>query len=241
MRDKHAEAAETRQSKPISPAPKTPRETNRSSKSKPLNSISIQSMKRAKLHLIPALTLGLILAASWIVSNSLAATETPDFELVRTDNKFEIRDYPALTVATTPMEGESMNASFRQLFRYITGENEGSQKIAMTAPVLIATAGEKRTMSFIMPKSTAQQGTPKPAGSSVTVAKLEPMRVAVLRFDGSRTSANEQAAAEKLRAWLVEEKLAAKGEPSFAYYDPPWTPTFMRRNEVMLRIEKPKE
>ena len=139
------------------------------------------------------------------------------------------------------MDGEDMNGGFGMLFRFITGSNEGSEKIAMTAPVLIDTTKEKKTMSFIMPKQAVENGVPKPMGGSVTLGKVEAARFAVLRFDGGRTAENEKAAIEKLNVWLGAEKLAAKGAPTFAYYDPPWTPTFLRRNEVMIRIVKHHE
>ena len=189
-----------------------------------------------KTPLATAIVLLVALAAFWLVSTSRAATETPDYKVNRTDGKFEIRDYPALIVATTAMEGTEMNDGFRKLFRFITGSNEGSEKIAMTAPVLIDTTKDKKTMSFIMPMKAVEKGVPKPSGESVTLGKVPAARFAVLRFDGGRTAENEKAAIEKLKAWLDAEKLIGKSAPTFAYYDPPWTPTFMRRNEVMIRI-----
>ncbi|MEO6788083.1 MAG: heme-binding protein [Chthoniobacteraceae bacterium] len=193
------------------------------------------------MPLITAIVVPLALAAFWLVSTSRAATETPEYKIVRTDGKFEIRDYPALTVATTPMEGAEMNGGFGKLFRFITGNNEGSEEIAMTSPVLIDTTMDKKTMSFIMPKKAVEKGVPKPSGESVTLGKVPAARFAVLRFEGGRTAENEKAAIEKLKAWLGAEKIGAKGELVFAYYDPPWTPTFMRRNEVMVRIGKHDE
>ncbi len=189
-----------------------------------------------KTPLATAIVVLVALAAFWLVSTSRAATETPEYKVIRTDGKFEIRDYPALTVATTAMEGTEMNGGFRMLFRFITGSNEGSEKIAMTAPVLIDTTKDKKTMSFIMPKKAVENGVPKPSGESVTLGKVGAARLAVLRFDGGRTAENEKVAIEKLKAWLDAEKLIGKSAPTFAYYDPPWTPTFMRRNEVMVRI-----
>ena len=182
----------------------------------------------------------LALAAFWFVSNSRGATETPDYKVVRSAGKFEIRDYPALTVATTPMDGDEMNRGFGKLFRFITGTNERSEKISMTAPVLIDTTTDKRTMSFIMPKNAVEKGVPKPTGGSVTLGKRDAARFAVMRFSGGRTAGNEKAAIEKLDVWITAEHLIAKGAPTFAYYDPPWTPTFMRRNEAMIRITPAK-
>ena len=196
---------------------------------------------KPKMPLLIATLILAGLAAFWLVSTSRAATETPEYKVIRADGKFEIRDYPALTVATTPMEGAEMNGGFGKLFRFITGSNGAKEKIAMTSPVLIDATKDKKTMSFIMPKKAVEKGVPKPSGESVTLGKVQAARFALLRFDGGRTAENEKAAIEKLKAWLDAEKLTGKGAPIFAYYDPPWTPTFMRRNEVMIRIDKHHE
>ena len=194
-------------------------------------------MKSNRPSILLAVAISVCLAIFWLVSTSRAATETPEYKVIRKDGEVEIRDYPAFTVATTPMTDGEMNGSFRKLFGFITGTNEQSEKIAMTAPVLIDTAKDKRTMSFIMPKKTTEKGVPKPSGESVSLGKVAAARFAVLRFSGGRTAANEEMALGKLTAWLEAGKMAAKGSAIFAYYDPPWTPIFMRRNEVMLRIE----
>lgn len=184
------------------------------------------------------LLLPIALVAFWFASNSRAATETPEYKVVRADGKIEIRDYPALTVATTPMSADGMNGGFGQLFRFITGSNESKEKIEMTAPVLIDNTTEKKTMSFIMPQATVNKGVPKPAGNAVSLSNRLATRFAVLRFPGGRNAENEKNAIAALRAWMTAQKLTVKGEPLFAYYDPPWTLIPFRRNEVMIRIEK---
>ncbi len=194
-------------------------------------------MQRFKMPLLLLIVVPIAVGIFWFVNSSRAAVESPDYKVIRTDGKFEIRDYPELIVATTPMAGGGMNGGFGQLFRFITGSNEASEKIAMTSPVLIDSAKEKRTMSFIMPKKAVEKGVPKPAGESVTLGKVEAARFAVLRFDGGRSEENEKAAIDKLKEWLDAQKIAGKGDPIFAYYDPPWTPLFMRRNEVMIRVD----
>ena len=193
-------------------------------------------MKTRTLPIVLASVLALGFLISKLVGTSRAATETPDYKVVRTDGKFEIRDYPALSLATTPMEGGGMNGGFGRLFRFITGNNAASEKIEMTTPVLINTSGSQRTMSFIMSGKAVEKGLPKPSGESVSLGRVEAARFAVLRFGGGRTDENEKEAVEKLTAWLAAQKLEGKGEPVFAYYDPPWTPLFMRRNEVMIRL-----
>ena len=144
------------------------------------------------MPLILAIVMPIALGIFWLVTTSRAATETPNYKVIRTDGAFEIRDYPALTLATTPMDDGEMNRGFGQLFRFITGSNAEAEKIAMTSPVLIDTANDKKTMSFIMPKKTVEKGVPKPAGDSVSLGKVEAARFAVLRFGGGRTAKNEQ-------------------------------------------------
>src|SRR5690606_5558814 len=97
-------------------------------------------MKRFRLPALIAIAIAS--ASTWLISNSRASTETPDYKEVRTDEKFEIRDYSALTVATTSMAGSGMNGSFGELLGFSSGKNESSEKIAMTAPVLIDTTKE---------------------------------------------------------------------------------------------------
>ncbi len=196
-------------------------------------------MKLGKRSLILAIFFPAVLATVWLVNNSRAATETPAYAVVKTDGKVEIRDYPELVVATAPMK-ENMDNSFTTLFRFITGANEGGQKIEMTSPVLIRSEKQKKTMSFIVPKGTVEKGVPKPTGDLVTVSKIQAARFVTLRFSGKRSPETEVKAVETLQTWMKAQNMAAKGEPVFAYYDPPWTPTFMRRNEVMVRIEKPR-
>lgn len=192
-------------------------------------------MKR-KMPLLTAIAVMVGLGSYWLVSTSRAATETPVYSVIRKDGKVEIRDYPALTVAMTSMEGDEMNQSFGQLFRFITGGNASGEKISMTSPVLIDTAKQKKTMRFIMPQKAVDKGVPKPVGDRVVLEKMKAARFAVLRFDGARTADNETAAIEKLESWLKAENIEATGTPIFAYYDPPWTPVFLRRNEVMIPI-----
>jgi hypothetical protein len=164
------------------------------------------------------------------------ATETPEYKVLLEDGKFEVREYPALTLVRTA----SGDGDFMRLFRYISGSNEGEQKIAMTAPVLMKHQGENTGMSFIVPKDIAAGKVPAPKDAAVTMDDLPAGKFAVYRYSGGRNEANEQEALGKLRAWIGKKQLEVTGDPLFGFYDPPWIPTFLRRNEVMLRIAGPR-
>jgi DNA gyrase inhibitor GyrI len=172
-----------------------------------------------------------------------ADEEEPEFELLEKDGAFELRKYPRIPVASAPMDGMGeRNDSFRKLFRYISGDNEEKQKIAMTAPVFMAddaadaADGKPGTMSFMLPAKVAEAGAPAPDGKDVTLATIDGGRVATLRFKGWRSEDERREAADKLGKWIAEKGWTAAGEPIFAFYDPPWTPEFMRRNEVWVPL-----
>lgn len=163
--------------------------------------------------------------------------ETAPYRVVRAEGPFELREYPALRVAETPMAGadESGNGGFRRLFRYISGGNDGGRKIAMTTPVWISEAGADSTMAFVLPSEMAGSAIPQPSDSAVRVRELPPGRFAATRFRGGRAD-GEGPALERLKAWMARQGWTAEGSPVYAYFDPPWTPGFLRRNEVMLRV-----
>jgi hypothetical protein len=184
-------------------------------------------------RLIPLLTI-MLLVLPWLQSCS-AGYETPGYRVVSADGAFEIRDYPSLTVVSAPMPHRGRDGSFMKLFRFISGKNDHGEKIAMTTPVLMS-GRESGTMSFIVPKVVAEKGVPSPANPDLSVTVRPAARFAVLRYSGSTKPAAADAAANKLLAWIPGKGLRAKGDPVFAYYNPPWTPGFMRRNEVLVPI-----
>ncbi len=186
------------------------------------------------------------------VARAGAAVETPAYAVEVSDGDFELRRYPALAVATVRMSGDrgaAVRAGFGPLARYIFARDRGGEKIAMTAPVTqtpekIAmtapvTQGPARgggwTIAFIMPQGRSLADLPAPAGD-VRLEEIPPRRVAALRFSGRWSDANFARAAERLMARVAAAGLVARGPVEYAYYNDPFTPFFLRRNEVMVEV-----
>ncbi len=165
--------------------------------------------------------------------------ESAPYKVVRSEGKFEVRDYPALMVVETPLAhgGQDGDGSFNRLFGFITGKNEAKQKIAMTTPVFMSGGESNRTMAFVLPASMESGAVPRPADGSVTVRELPAGRFAVLRFSGARSAEQESASLGQLQAWIESQGLKGSSPPVYGYFDPPWTPSSLRRNEVMLPID----
>jgi DNA gyrase inhibitor GyrI len=168
-----------------------------------------------------------------------AGYESAPYRIVRSDGKFQVRDYPALTVVETPLGGSRNgdDGSFMRLFRFITGSNEAKEKIAMTTPVFMSGSESNATMAFVMPAKLAGSQVPKPTDGSVKVRELEAGRFAVLRFSGGRNAKKEAQSLGRLQSWMKAQGLKELSSPIYGYFDPPWTPGFLRRNEVMLRTD----
>ena len=201
-----------------------------------------------------------LLAVSMIVAtvvSSAMAVEEPAFHQVLREGDFEVRDYPALAVAEVTVTGEQKDAAskgFRLLAGYIFGANKRRQDIAMTAPVTQQAVTEKIAMTapvaqtqtaagrwvvrFTMPSAYSLQTLPVPDDARVTLRTTEPARVAVLRFSGLAQPDDVQAKSNELLARVTSHHLRAIGPVSLAQYNPPWTLWFMRRNEVMVDVER---
>ncbi len=167
-----------------------------------------------------------------------AGYETAAYQVSSKDSRFEIREYPALDLVSTPMAktSNSESGSFRRLFGYISGDNEDSQKIAMTTPVFMEEGEADAQMSFVIPKDVAEKGAPEGTTASVKITKLTKGRYAVYRINGARTDKKIGAAKVALDQWLKSQDLEAAGAFIVAGYDPPFTPPMLQRNEVMVRL-----
>ena len=201
--------------------------------------------------------------AAWAVLCSLVlfvfpmtshATEEPDYKIVQKLEDIEVREYTAYTVAEFIVPGpaaEAGNQAFPILAGYIFGKNKGERKLAMTAPVtqtaepvkLEMTAPVTQTASpggfrvqFVLPKGVTAATAPEPLDTRVTLRDIAPNRVAVIRYSGFWSDANYIQHLEKLQAALHAAGLAWEGEAVYSRYNAPFTPWFLRRNEIWLHL-----
>ncbi len=171
---------------------------------------------------------------------SRAGYESAPYEVVSSDGDFEIRDYPSIVLASTPMDrpDPEESSAFMRLFGYITGSNESGEKISMTTPVFMTGSGDEGRMSFVLPQAVAERGAPEATNTEVKIETMNGGRFAAYRFSGSWNLARFEAAKEKLLAWVAQQGLEPAGEPQTANYDPPFTPPMLRRNEVLVRLQQ---
>jgi len=215
-------------------------------------------------------TIGLILG------EVAMAIEEPAFEMLEKVENIEIRQYRPVIVAETFVDGDLGSASndgFRLIADYIFGNNlstrgagdKSSEKIAMTAPVLVepTSHSEKIAMNapvkvepqgdsvggvmrskrwrvqFTMPSEYSMATLPKPRNPAVTLREVPGKRYAVLVFSGFAGEEKVQQKSDELLAWLKAKNRRAIATPQVARYNPPWTLPFLRRNEILVEVAVP--
>jgi len=170
----------------------------------------------------------------------VANTETPNYELVKSYDKFEVRKYPEMILATTKLEGESYSKNsskgFRNVASYIFGGNDENKQISMTSPV-IASIEDTMTMSFIIPSQYDLNELPLPNNDNVEI-KIQPERLmAIISFSGFANDYDIKYYTKILKEQLIKEGLNASGKVYFKGYDPPFK-LFNRTNEVAIELIK---
>jgi hypothetical protein len=204
-----------------------------------------------------ALALGAgILASVGLITFSMPsrATAEPEYQVVRELAGVEVRQYAAYTVAEVVVGGpaeEAGNQAFPILAGYIFGKNKGEKKFAMTAPVTQVAAPVKLEMTapvtqttapggflvqFVLPKGVTLASAPEPLDARVQLREVAPNRVAVIRYSGFWSDSNYNEHLAKLQEALRAAGLTWTGEAVYSRYDAPFTPWFMRRNEIWLHL-----
>lgn len=174
------------------------------------------------------------------------AIEEPEFEVLQSNDDYEVRMYAPHIVAEVDVEGDDGDpgrAAFKILAGYIFGDNEAETKMSMTAPVTSQAGGdsdrELYTYAFFMESEYTMETLPKPIDARIRLVEKPARVVAARRYSGSWSTSNYQKNESVLMAALANDGVVLSGEPYLARYNSPFTLWFMRRNELLVEIEWP--
>jgi hypothetical protein len=182
----------------------------------------------------------LFLSSQMIMAALIRRTEQQTYTVISEDNNVQVRYYPESVLASVRSAGgydQAANSGFRQLAGYIFGGNQSNERIAMTAPVWMATENDSMQMSFVMPAGYSLDNLPVPDNESVRLHTSNACTMAVIRFGGYMNDARIAEKANELREWLRVRLIAFIDEPMAAGYNPPFQ-LIGRRNEVAFRLVK---
>ena len=197
-----------------------------------------------------------LIALACLSGTIMSQVEQPKYTVLESEGEIEVRQYEPMIVAEVEVRGERMkalNQGFRLIADYIFGNNLSSKKVAMTAPVTQET-GEKIAMTapvtqdgngdcwkvrFVMPADYTLETLPKPRNQDVRLIAVPARKAVVIRFSGYNTERNINSHRETLMKYIVDRHLSVVGAPTTAFYNPPWTLPFLRRNEIMFELSNP--
>jgi hypothetical protein len=173
-------------------------------------------------------------------------TQEMPYTLVKKIGQLEIRRYPEVILAK--VMNNRNDSGFGLLFQYINGENKTQRKIAMTAPVITSeripmtapVVTGKNYMAFVLPTSFRKETVPVPINPAVKIEIQPKKEMTVLRFSGRTSEKRVEKYAQKLKTILQNEGIQYIGEFILMRYNSPFTPGFLRRNEVGVEIKSSK-
>ena len=198
----------------------------------------------------------LLTVSSLLVVKSATAIEKAKYTVLEKEDSFELRQYEAQIVAETYVEGnleDAGNAGFRRLYAYISGDNKKKESISMTAPVGQEAASEKIAMTapvsqekkdnrwritFLMPAEYSLEMLPEPIDERVRLAEKPGRLMAAVKYSGTWSEKGYEKNKALLEDFIRRRGLTKAGEAVWARYDPPFMPWFLRRNEVLIPVEK---
>jgi len=169
--------------------------------------------------------------------------EKASYEHIKNIKDVEIRKYPIMILAVA--EGYKDDSGFNILFNYIPGHNKTQEKISMTAPVITSekipmvspVITGKEYMAFVLPSYYKKENVPIPLNDKVKIKIQESKTYAVLRFSGRASDKIINKYIEKLYYILKRQNITIKNNPILMRYNSPFTPGFLRRNEVAVEIQ----
>lgn len=190
-----------------------------------------------------------------ILAQDAMAVEEASYVVLKSDGEFEVREYAPHVLAETLVAGDLESAggkAFKKLFGYISGDNVSRTKVPMTAPVSQVPASEKIQMtapvgqqrvqekwavSFMMPKFYTLSSLPQPKDPSVVLRQVPAQKMAVVRYSGTWSEKNYSRHKSELESWVQNNGLTASGGEIWARYNAPFTPWFLRRNEILIPVK----
>ena len=196
----------------------------------------------------------LIVLGGMLAGPIVSAVEKPDYEVIASEENIEIRQYAPMIIARVEVTGKRADAisnGFRLLADYIFGNNtvqkdiemtapvqqQENKKIAMTAPVEQQSVGRSWQVSFIMPAEYSMESLPQPNNDRVRLQQVAAKKFVVIRFSGTNSDRNISKHEKQLLEYVGTNQIGTVGSPKYAFYNPPWTLPFLRRNEVMIELE----
>ena len=193
--------------------------------------------------------IGIFLTAAVFVGPIMSDVETPKYKILKTEGNIQLRRYNPMIIALVNVNGtrrDAIGKGFRLLADYIFGDNVGQRtisdpagtrqsiKIAMTAPVQQQSVDSGWQISFVMPSEYTTGTLPSPTNKLITIRTEDSRDFFTITFSGINSDQNIEKNQNILINYLEVNNISTSSKPIYAFYNPPWTLPFLRRNEILI-------
>lgn len=165
--------------------------------------------------------------------------ESYSYNVVKTYDKFEIRNYAATLFTSVKLQTsdyeKASSQGFSALAGYIFGGNETNESIAMTSPVSMSLEDEM-TVMFMVPEKYDRENLPKPNQAGIEFREEPARKMAAISFGGWANAAKIDEHKAELVAALKVEGVAHTDNFFFFGYNAPYE-VFNRKNEVAVELK----
>ena len=145
------------------------------------------------------------------------AYEEAPYNVVYSTDTYEIRHYKDRLVVEVVNKND--DNSFRKLFRYISGQNNKSEKIKMTVPVTQGEKDEGYYMQFYLPSKFTKDNAPLPNNPDIKISTIKEGHFAVIQYSGRASDNNFFKHRDILNQKLLEDNINIKGPAIRATYN----------------------
>lgn len=158
--------------------------------------------------------------------------ETQEYRVVEQIDNAEIRFYPSAAMVKISAD-QNRNNNFGKLFRYIAGNNQKNEEIAMTTPVYMY--DQNKSMEFVLPKKYLSEDLPIPNDKDLEAYISNPRYFAAIRYSGYSNPNKILKHRNELKSILENNGLEIISDFYLLSYDAP-TKFYNRRNEILFEI-----
>jgi hypothetical protein len=96
---------------------------------------------------------------------------------------------------------------------------------------------DPNSIAFVMPEGLTLETTPEPLDDRVKIVELPERVVAALQFSGRWSNSIFKKKAKEMLQELAKAGMKTVGQVFSMRYNGPFTPWFLRRNEVAITVE----
>lgn len=186
--------------------------------------------------LIVVLLLGVAVWIGYYQYSSVRTLGEPNYQAVRVNDQYEIRNYESYLVAVVDVTGateQALKDGYALLEDYFGGNNLLQRVIPLKFPISEVSLGNgKRRIVATFPRGTVAALAPKPNRPEVRVVTIPARTVAVLRFSWWASAARIDEQKRELLELLESADIAVAGVPETAFYSTSLTSPY----EIMVPV-----